>query len=225
MKILQRQTSLSIEETLTSLQVDFPASLFPLPESEKEAKMSARYGLKCIEQSNRLNRLSLWQKMFRDLLLSKAELSSRGYALTWKISATKYKRLLFRLVAKMRHTKESDFGYWLTLISSDAIMSKKDLTKLVKTNSGSYRLKNKAGNTSNAGLANQVLVRYLPTLQRSDYKGGSMKRKANCKGNLDDLIENLQSPNGEIFRLHPHFAEELMGFPIGWTELKHSETQ
>ena len=30
---------------------------------------------------------------------------------------------------------------------------------------------------------------------------------------------------GQGFQLHPHFVEEMMGFPIGWTDLNHSETQ
>lgn len=45
---------------------------------------------------------------------------------------------------------------WLTPVSSDGTQSKKDLSKLKLTDSGSCRLMNKAGGQSNAGLVNQV---------------------------------------------------------------------
>lgn len=41
--------------------------------------------------------------------------------------------------------------------------------------------------------------------------------------NLHEVVE--ATPRGIIGRLNPAWIEWLMGYPIGWTELKHSETQ
>ena len=41
-------------------------------------------------------------------------------------------------------------------------------------------------------------------------------------GNLRSLAE--QTPYGKIGHLNPTWVEWLMGFPTGWTELRHSET-
>ena len=38
-------------------------------------------------------------------------------------------------------------------------------------------------------------------------------------------LQGLNKTTGKDFQLNPQFVEEMMGFPIGWTELKHSETQ
>ena len=38
-------------------------------------------------------------------------------------------------------------------------------------------------------------------------------------------MQGMDKTTGKDFQLNPRFVEEMMGFPIGWTELKHSETQ
>tara|TARA_R110000803_G_scaffold50703_3_gene105050 strand:+ start:1612 stop:2070 length:459 start_codon:yes stop_codon:yes gene_type:complete len=38
-------------------------------------------------------------------------------------------------------------------------------------------------------------------------------------------IKGLDKTTGKDFQLNPLFVEEMMGFPIGWTDLNHSETQ
>lgn len=48
--------------------------------------------------------------------------------------------------------------------------------------------------------------------------GGGYYRK-----NLCELLE--ATPLGIIGRMNPEWIEWLMGYPIGWTELKHSETR
>tara|TARA_Y100000114_G_scaffold139702_1_gene143953 strand:+ start:4131 stop:4772 length:642 start_codon:yes stop_codon:yes gene_type:complete len=37
-------------------------------------------------------------------------------------------------------------------------------------------------------------------------------------------LQGLNKTTGKDFRLNPLFVEEMMGFPIGWTDLEHSET-
>ena len=38
-------------------------------------------------------------------------------------------------------------------------------------------------------------------------------------------MQGLNKTTGKDFQLNPQFVEEMMGFPIGWTDLNHSETQ
>lgn len=38
-------------------------------------------------------------------------------------------------------------------------------------------------------------------------------------------LQGLNKTTGKDFQLNPQFVEEMMGFPIGWTDLEHSETQ
>ena len=64
----------------------------------------------------------------------------------------------------------------------------------------------------------------LPTPTASDYKGWSAghKRANDPTNRLDFAIESVNKVGGT---LNPEFVEWLMGFPIGWTDLKDSETQ
>jgi hypothetical protein len=38
-------------------------------------------------------------------------------------------------------------------------------------------------------------------------------------------LQGLDQTTGKDFQLNPQFVEEMMGLPIGWTDLEHSETQ
>ena len=66
-----------------------------------------------------------------------------------------------------------------------------------------------------------------PTPQASAYKGvgplGSKSHNHRLKRKyLDAVIQEKEQTTG---RLNPQWVEWLMGYPIGWTELKDSETQ
>ena len=55
----------------------------------------------------------------------------------------------------------------------------------------------------------------LPTPVARDWKGSGK----------DGQLPTVLTPVGSNTCLNPPFIEEMMGFPIGWTELNHSETQ
>jgi hypothetical protein len=70
----------------------------------------------------------------------------------------------------------------------------------------------------------------LPTPTTRDYRSsgsqaGYHKRKGKHVQALNEAM--AWGPNGVGFQgmLNPQFVEEIMGFPIGWTELKPSGTQ
>ena len=64
----------------------------------------------------------------------------------------------------------------------------------------------------------------LPTPTARDYKdsGENMNyKKAAKKGRLPGVIvESRSTQTGKDTNLNPHFVEEMMGYPIGWTDLK-----
>ena len=71
----------------------------------------------------------------------------------------------------------------------------------------------------------------LPTPCSSNSKEvgpkGSASQIHNAEhGNLCGVIKGLPSvPIGAATYLNPSFVEEMMGFPVGWTDSKHLETQ
>lgn len=69
-------------------------------------------------------------------------------------------------------------------------------------------------------------TKLIPTPTASDWRGGAAKRFSGggyYRHLLRELIEC--TPLGRIGPMNPEYLEYLMGFPIGWTELDHSETQ
>jgi hypothetical protein len=64
----------------------------------------------------------------------------------------------------------------------------------------------------------------LPTPTTRDYKDGSQQGCANTPPNGllgREIHQAVGSPlTGEAMYLNPFFVEEMMGFPVGWTDLK-----
>ena len=245
LQTLKTLQDMNTQTELTLFQEDFPASHSLLPGSEKAKTMTVTSGKKCLELLQRLNRPMLLAKM---LLASSAWHSTRCY-LTWKHRTTPQKRLLFQLAVKTPGTGEIGSGLWLTPTASDGKMSKKKTENLYVTENGTIRLRNKAGNSSNAGLANQVLffptprassamnenmesirnrgkynckleeaIAFLPTPMASDGKTAYMgKNREGKQVNLETHIRNSMETTG---KLNPEWVEWLMGYPVGWTDLK-----
>ena len=124
------------------------------------------------------------------------------------------------------------------------------LPKSGMTSSGRlYRLHNAEHPTSDAGglqsptqapldttcetqwhLENSLTVDgLLPTPTVNEAKNnpsGASQWNRNGSLNVEAAkMEGLDKTTGKDFQLNPPFVEEMMGFPIGWTDLKHSETQ
>lgn len=91
---------------------------------------------------------------------------------------------------------------------------------------------NKGGSAGRSGkerlsLTSMARKNKWPTPTARDYKGGptlqkAMERKENSSRGVS-LPEELVR-NGQPGRLNPEWVEWLMGWPIGWTELKPLET-
>ena len=74
---------------------------------------------------------------------------------------------------------------------------------------------------------NPLMGALLPTPRASEWKGcGQVGSKSSLdwaeKGYLSGVLNETCSPQiGEATHLNPSFVEEMMGYPIGWTDLEH----
>ena len=69
-------------------------------------------------------------------------------------------------------------------------------------------------------LRNDIRITHnlFPTPTTSDYKGGRKKETLEASGRgATNSLPDAFSQHGKTSQLNPHFVEEMMGFPKGWT--------
>jgi hypothetical protein len=126
-------------------------------------------------------------------------------------NGTKFNGLLSQLV----------YGMLPSPVASDAttgaIIGKNDT---FRETSGLPRKVNQNGHDGSVGLAR--LVQLLPTPVATSYKGARSSEALEASGRTatNSLCDYFNQP-GKSSQLNPPFVEEMMGYPIGWTELKH----
>ena len=105
--------------------------------------------------------------------------------------------------------------------------------RVEKNGMGGYilRKKNKPDNTFGAGLADAVEFegkKMWPTPTKSDHKGSGptmVRKDGKVRGDrLDYATERNPDGSPTGGQLNPTFVEWLMGWPLGWTDLKPLET-
>ena len=219
---------------LTLFPVDSPASPFLSPGSAEARRTTVTSGRKCLGLYKKSGPLG---SLVRTLLVSSAWRSTRCF-LTWKVSATPAKRLLFRLVPSMPRTGGTGARFWPTVCATEASQglqirrqgkkgSQISLSTAVKmwplpsasdcggtvinphmTRNGTIRHIGKNGAQSYARL--DAVATLFPTPKANAGTGAS--KSQNHQGGPD-----LQTVCGGT--LNPTWVEWLMGFPIGWTDL------
>ncbi len=213
-------------EQLTLFPVDSRdcASRSAWPGSDGAVRMTVTSGRKCLELSRSCGPLGSLEKM---LLESSAWRSTRRY-LTWKVSATPARRLLFRLVPSTPRTGETDAPLWPTATGRCGRGASKTATR-------------------QGGPDLQTAVAMFPTPTRFDAECGDLKGKE-YNGQSRHAMKLIQAAklyttpcasdaqgtsggnNSRSLRtdvggqLNPMWGEWLMGFPLGWTDLNASET-
>ena len=239
MTILQKQTSLFTEEQLTFFQEDSHVNHIASLEQEKVKRMIDTSGLKCLEQYEKFSRATLWGKTFMALLIGTGDWYSTRCKLTWKVKATKYNQLYFQLVAKTHPTEEKGSGFWPTATTSDTNAGKsrlrgdykryrgEDLATFAKRTSmyptprsresGDYTYDQ--GDHSKPRLTLTGVAKMWPTPRGTKTEGYSSEK---FRPTLAQTVTGQKKPLGG--QLNPMWVEWLMGFPLGWTDLEHSET-
>ena len=222
-------------EQLTFFPADFHVSHFPLPGSEQARMMTVTSGRKCSELYGNSGPLG---SLVRTCLESSIWHSTRCY-LTWKTKDLKYNRSLFRLAVSTPRTSESGCAFWPTPTTGSSLcagtgsfqMLKRMAEKGLITEEERRQLSQGNGGKTNPELLEWLMgyekafTQLIPTIRSSEWKGAKLNRfigGGQYKHQLMELVE--ATPRGTIGRLNPTWAEWLMGYPTGWTELSPSET-
>jgi len=240
-------TQLSIMDELTFLAEDSHVNRLALQESERDQRMNATCGLRCLELSESVNPVGSWARTFAGLLVGRTDWYSKRVTLTWKILGTPSNRLLFQLVPQTLPTDATEFGLLLTPTTSEPVH---DLEKF------KARMEKYPNGTTMPNLATQVHG-MLPTPTTKNVTGGAVQvnekgkrqnkggtefsaqlhdlaksgmlptptaqqERANAsidrgKGNLSDEVATRFQVGGKSSQLSPLFVEEMMGFPKNWT--------
>lgn len=185
-------------EQLTLFREASHASLLVLPGSERAKRTTVSSGLKCSELYRKSGPLGSLVKM----LLGSSVWSSTVCFLIWRPKTTPSKRLLFQLVPSTPPIDGIGASFWPTPTARDH----KGANSLQHLTRQGHK-KNHTGQLANA-------VRLYPT-----------PKAQNCRGNGEKHGEGGPSLDVVVGgQLNPTWVEWLMGFPIGWTDLKDSET-
>jgi hypothetical protein len=246
----QRQTSLFTEEKLTSSQGDSHANPTQWQESEKEKKMNAIYGPKCLDAYEKFNRHGSWAKMFSGLLIGMKGWSSKRCRLIWKLKGTQYNRMYFQLHPLTLHTEGTEFGLLPTITSSDArdMPNKLETGEIHKSKSGALTfVRNKDGMRFGASMREVVKIEglLLTRTTREEVQdlekfkarmekypnGTTMPNLATQVFNgflpTPTVMEDRRIPNSDIQRtkkiksnLNAHTIQEMLPTPVA-SDYKH----
>jgi hypothetical protein len=195
------------EELLTLCLAAFPARTLAQPEGAQESPESAAdSGWKWPESWVKYNRVScLWKTRQHSLLGDWVEFSE-----TWPRWGSMRNGECWGLPMWERRTSETESGYWPTPTAHNA-------------KEAAYPAE---FNRKTPSLAAEVQMRKWPTPQASDNRDrGNTQSKAVLrrieKGKQISLSQSVSPVSGA---LNPNWTEWLMGWPIGHTDLKPSET-
>jgi hypothetical protein len=213
------------KEKQMSLWEDSHVNHFQSQEKEKERVTIDISGQKCLDSLGKSNPNSLLERMSKILLTSKTAWSSKLCALTWKVKATKFNRSIFQLQVSVLPTEEKESGLWLTPSATmRSNRSKKAMEHRIK-----YRASVGRKTVPPGSLAEQIqygkpitdMKQMWPTpTANEDACGKPTGKMQKMLGNHPEVRKPLDGGT-----LNPEWVEWLMGFPRGWTDLNHSETQ
>jgi len=202
-----------------------PASHTALPGSDKEKKMSATSGPKCLESFERFAPHGLWAKTFPALLIGQEGWYSRKCNLTWKLRATKFNRMYFQLAVSMPRTGGKGSGL-LPMLQTPTTTERSERPEEMRERAERKGYKN---GTKYNSLKSQILydpqiLKLLPTPTAvSDAKGGCTR--TDPKRQNDTLAHSIHGKIGETGKtsqLNHRFVMEMMGFPPDWCDIYES---
>ena len=211
----RRSMARHIEESLFS-QEDFPASRSVVPGSNEARTMTAISGRKCSESYKRRGQLGLLVRM----LLESSAWHSTKCVLTWRRVDTKSSRSLFQLAVSMPSIEETEYGL-LRGGGCGRLQGHQAEGQTTRRNACDHR-----------DIEEQQIswVLFWPTPTRREYfpprMPDTMKKKNRnpMTNSLGDAVQYIEGKDyKQTGQLNPAWVEWLMGYPIGWTELKDSE--
>ena len=198
-------------EQLTLFREDFPASPSVWLESKKEKKMTVTYGLKCLELSENLRRVGSLVRTY----LESSRLPAGEWCKTWSKQASTSSCLILKLRLSERRTEEPGLHLWPTPAARDykGSNSEESIKKSLEAGKNGF-----LGQLPNA-------VKMWPTPCAWDAKGLDTHLRKDATETRSVLLSQKIAMHGENGgQLNPTWVEWLMGWPLGWTDLKHLAT-
>jgi len=192
-------------DQLTLFPVAFHASPTARQGNDSEKKMNAIYGLKCLEQYERLPQVSSWAKTFAALLIGTGDWYSTRCKLTWKISGIKSRPFLYLRRLSTPRTAVIEYGLLPTVTAMDSTNATANM-KSSQVKEGSMR---------SVTLSRAMAMGLLYSPKANDFR--NQRKTENWKGT--DLSSQVKDLTGINSQLNPRFVAEMMGFPPNWTEL------
>jgi hypothetical protein len=205
-------------EQLTFFAEDSPARTSVQQVKEQELPGSVRdFGRNMRDSLERCGLVLSLPKTHLCFALGDLELSSK----TWPRWGIMLDGELSELGMSVRHINETECGFWPTPRAG----------KTSDENEESWMKRNAAGKVATPPLTLAVKMKNWPTPAARDYKGANSREHCMVNGTGRkhmDQLPNAVAHGGEAIQqkaqLNPPWVEWLMGWPIGWTDLKPLET-
>ncbi len=216
-------------DQLTLLPEDSLANLTASPGNAEATMMTVRSGRKCSESYERQGPLGSLVRM----CLESSVWHSTACLLIWSVKATPARRSLFQLAPWMQSTDETESGLWPTAVANDDN----------KTPEAHMRMKQRMKGGARSTITSlQVMVkavdRKLWPSPTASVGGPEPEGKTGRK--LATMVKLYPTPDVGMAKgrgiastedrsrlggsLNPTWVEWLMGYPLGWTDLKDSGT-
>ncbi len=137
---------------------------------------------------------------------------SMQYVTTWNLKATPAGRSYFQLAYSAHPMSATDSSLWPTPAATDT-RARQPAKHIHRTRNGTLRAINRQGGQTQMRLSQVVLLWSTPAAQ--DRKNASLPASQATRDTLPgDLLRN-----GYSGYLNPDWVEQLMGLPVGWTDL------
>jgi hypothetical protein len=190
----------------TSSVVGTHVSRSQLQDLEKETMTQGIFGPSSEKPFASYNQTTQSWKMLGDISAS----VSKRFSKTLPTSGTMRNGKLFQQVLLVRHTNVKDSLLWPTPRASSAMGE--DISKIQE------RLKN--GKPYKSKLEEAVALWPTPRAAMGETRNHNVwLRPANKPQNLENRIAQ-RDPKSIGGKVNPKWVEWLMGFPLGWTDLK-----
>ena len=202
--------------------------------------MKDSYGRKCTEFARRSDPGTSWSKTSlgcSQLLIGwdDEEPCSEEFLETWPRSGIVSNGIAYRLPPLTLSTGETESGSWPTPNTMDYLKPRDEETIEEYNNSRDGRKNRKALSNLRQAVTSPHYSQMFPTPTSRDWKDtqGMAQTGVNPDGSSRERLDQLPrvvyaglptGPDRPSGGLNPMWVEWLMGFPLGWTDLDHSET-
>ena len=214
----------SFEGWWTSSVEDFPASRFLKLELEKLRKIQDTCSPSSQKESESANLELFSSKMSKESLAAKPQMENQFSNMSsehWKKWVTEQRQEYLARAKSVHRIKEKESSSWATPNTMDHLQA---------GISGSYKESLEGRRARSSNLRDQVNFPTPMAEEGGKISGGktenqdSLTKRAR-NGQLDPTKNNTNGKPLVSLKLNPNWVEQLMGLPVGWTDLDFLEME